>query len=185
VTIARSAPDAHCAVTARCSDYRRESSTCLVQCSRFALQLPELAGSGPVLCGFPSLHLTLADLTRNQRPPLLRFSLLCGSLPLSFVSQARETPLFGFAALWHHLKQLIQSGDFQASDSSTSSVSHRSCELLCIINRPVPRLISSRKHLWAFLFRGFPSNNGPRALTRFIPSCCYGEGGHLVCFRVP
>lgn len=184
MTIARSAPAVHYAVTARFSDYRGESSTYLVQCSRFALQLPELAGSGPVLCGVSSFHLTLADLTRNQRPPLLRFSLLCGSLPLSFVFQARKTPLFGFPALWHRLKQLIQSEEFQVSGLSASSVSHRPHELFCIINRPVPRLISSRKHLWALLYRGFPSNNGPRALTRFIPSCCYGEGGHLICFRV-
>lgn len=96
MTIARSAPVAHHAVTARFSDYRRESSTYSVQCSRCALQLPELAGPGPVLCGFPSLYLTLADLTRNQRPPLLRFSLLRGSLPLSFVSRAGETASFRF-----------------------------------------------------------------------------------------
>jgi len=31
--------------------------------------------------------------------------------------QGRQ-PLFGFSALWHHFEQLIQSGDFQASDSS-------------------------------------------------------------------
>lgn len=73
-----------------------------------------------MLCGLPYSHLTLADLTRNQRPPLLRFSLLDGSLPLSFVSLAGETPLFGFLALWHHLKQPIQSGEFQVSDSSAS-----------------------------------------------------------------
>jgi len=85
VTIARSAPAVHYAVTARFSDYRGESSTYSVQCSRFALQLPGSADSGLVLCGLPSLHLTLADLTRKPAPsaltiqPALWFapSLLC------------------------------------------------------------------------------------------------------------
>jgi len=104
-------------------------------------------------------------------------------VPLSFASRAGEAPLFSFPALEHRLKQLIQSEGFQASGSSAFSVSHRLCELFCIISRPVPRLVSSRKRLWASLYRGFPSDDGPRALTRFIPSCCYGKGGHLVCFR--
>lgn len=85
MTIARSAPAAHHAVTARFSDYRRESSTYSVRCSRFALQLPVPAGSGPVLCGISSLYLTLADLTRKPASsaltiqPALWFapSLLC------------------------------------------------------------------------------------------------------------
>lgn len=41
-------------------------------------------------------------LFETRCPPLLRFSLLYGSFPLSFVSRAGETPLFGFLALWHH-----------------------------------------------------------------------------------
>jgi len=90
-------------------------------------------------------------------------------VPLSFVSRAGETPLFGFPALWHR---------YEAADSIRRvpglrfvriPVSHRLYELFCIISRPVPRLISSRKHLWAFLYRGFPSSDGPRALTRFHP----------------
>jgi len=91
----------------------------------------------------------------DQCPPLLQFSLLDGSFPLSFVSRAGETPLFGFVALWHHRNQSIQSEDFQVSGSSTSSVSHRCCGLSCIIDQFVSGLISSQKHQ-GFSLQGFP-----------------------------
>jgi len=143
---------------------------------------PCLPARALLLCGLPSLHLTPVDLIQPV-PSALTIQPAWWFVPLSFVSRAGETPLFGFPALWHRYEAADSIQRFPLLWFVRISVSHRLCELSCIISRPVPRLISSRKHLWAFLYRGFPSNNGPHALTCLHPLVSFRLGGHLICFR--
>jgi len=154
-----------------------------VQRSRLALRLPESADPGPVLRGLPSFHSTHGRFDSTLRLPLLQFSLPYGFAPCLLCLSSTRGASFRFPC---------PLAPFEAADSIRRvpilrfvriSVSHRICELSCVISRSVPRLISSQKRLWAFPSRGFPSNDGQRALTHCIPSCCYGEGGHLICFR--
>lgn len=140
----------------------------MVQRSRLALEFPEPAGPASMLRGLPRPRLPLLrfDSARASAltvQPAIRFAptsvppeqgrrLLSVSLPYSTLRPAdslRRFPGLRFV----HIRGL--------SPPLRTFVRH-----LPAVSRP----ISSRKRSWAFPFRGFPFDDGPRSYLRFIPS---------------
>lgn len=149
---------------------------------------PALRLSSPCLPARPprcAVFLIPARLGRCDSAGLRSYSSACFKVRSHLrASRAGEAAPIGFLALQHHLARQIQSGDFQASGSSTSAVSHRLCGLLFVICRAAPGLFHPGSALGLFPSGFSPPTTASEVTLASSPLAVSAKGGHLVHVRV-